>query len=356
MRLASWIAMTALVCVAAPTVRAGDGGATPATTALHRRAIVRGLDWLAGQVHQDRDARWPDRRPATTPMNADVAVAALEGLAFLASGSDPARGDYRREINACLDHVLDCAQESGLISSGPADGSMYGHGYATLFLAEVYARTKDPALQKKLNKAVALIAAAQNREGGWRYSPRPVDADVSVTACQLNALLASRAAGIDVDDAVIDKAVNYVIQCRNNDGGYTYMAGQAGKASSATPRTAAALAVLLHHGASPADAHLAASLEYLCDAAFPSKPLPPGSPRAGQPGHVWYLNYYAGQALCAAGGDWLKSFRRLGDTIVAQQADDGSWQGDLSPQYATASALITLQAPDGQLWIFKPAN
>lgn len=321
-----------------------------------QRAIIRGLDWLAQQVHHDRDQRWPVRQPQTTEWNANVAAASLEGLAFLASGSNPARGEYRREINACLDHVLDSSQESGLIDSGFPQGAMYEHGYATLFLAEVYGRTKDPLVEKKLKKAVAVITDAQNKEGGWRYTPTPFDADVSVTACELNALLAARAARIDVEDAVINRAVNYINQCRNDDGGYTYMAGQAGKVHSGTPRSAAALAVLLHHGASPDDKQVSQSLEYVARAAFPQRPLPPGSPEAGQLGHVWYLNYYASQALPTAGGDAAGAYERLSKKVIGEQADDGSWQGDLSPQYATACALIVLQAPDRQLWIFKPAK
>ena len=325
-------------------------------TMAQQRAIIRGLDWLAEQVHHDRDARWPARQPQTTQMNSDIAVAALEGLAFLASGSDPARGEYRREINACIDHVLDSAQESGLMGSGTLEGPMYGHGYATLFLSEAYGRTKDPLIEKKLKKAVALIIKAQNKEGGWRYTPRPFDADVSVTACELNALLAARAAGIEVDEPVINRAVNYLNQCRNNDGGYTYMAGQAGKVQSGTPRSAAAVAVLLHHGASPDDKQVSQSLDYVARTAFPEKPLPPGSPEAGSVGHVWYLNYYASQALPVAGGDAARAYERLCKKVIGEQADDGSWQGDLSPQYASASALIVLQAPDRQLWIYKPAK
>jgi hypothetical protein len=134
------------------------------------------------------------------------------------------------------------------------------------------------------------------------------------------------------------------------------MAGQAGKVHSGTPRSAAAVAVLLHHGAAPDDKQVSQSLAYISESAFPPKPLPPGSPESGSVGHVWYLNYYASQALPLAGGDAARAYEQLCKKVIGEQADDGSWQGDLSPQYATASALIVLQAPDRQLWIFKPAK
>ena len=73
---------------------------------------------------------------------------------------------------------------------------MYGHGFATLFLAEVYGMHPDPDLRQKLVKAVKLIINTQNDEGGWRYQPERREADISVTICQVMALRAARNAGI----------------------------------------------------------------------------------------------------------------------------------------------------------------
>jgi hypothetical protein len=61
---------------------------------------------------------------------------------------------------------------------------MYGHGFATLFLGEVYGMTGDETVKEKLQKAVRLIQKTQNPEGGWRYQPVPYDADISVTITQ----------------------------------------------------------------------------------------------------------------------------------------------------------------------------
>ena len=48
---------------------------------------------------------------------------------------------------------------------------MYGHGFATLFLAEVYGMSPNEELHGALEKAVKLIVDSQNEEGGWRYFP-----------------------------------------------------------------------------------------------------------------------------------------------------------------------------------------
>ena len=73
---------------------------------------------------------------------------------------------------------------------------MYGHGFATLFLAEVYGMTPRPDVRETLRKAVRLIVQTQNQEGGWRYHPVRNDAALSVTSCQIMALRAARTTGV----------------------------------------------------------------------------------------------------------------------------------------------------------------
>ena len=55
---------------------------------------------------------------------------------------------------------------------------MYGHGFATLALAEVYGMTRRRDLKPKIEAAIHLIEDTQNidgqprLDGGWRYQPR----------------------------------------------------------------------------------------------------------------------------------------------------------------------------------------
>src|SRR5262249_6514262 len=151
----------------------------------------------------------------------------LAGLAFLASGSTTANGPYAEQLWAIELHVLASQDASGLLTSMD-QGPMYEHGYAMLFLAECQMKHPETRVRDALGKAVSLTETAINSEGGWRYRPEPLDADISVTACQLNALLATRAAGVDVNQKTIDRALAYVRKCQNPDGGFSYMAGQGG--------------------------------------------------------------------------------------------------------------------------------
>ena len=94
-------------------------------------------------------------------------------MAFLGSGSTPGRGPYGQHVSRCVDFILANTQESGFINvpGSGSHGPMYGHGFATLFLAEAYGMVHRAEIREKLSKAVNLIINTQNSEGGWRYQP-----------------------------------------------------------------------------------------------------------------------------------------------------------------------------------------
>src|SRR3954452_14310431 len=186
-----------------------------------KRAVDRGLEWLA--AHQK-----PDGSFSGDGMGPHAGITALAGLAFMEAGNLPGRGKYGDNVQKCLDFVLSSCQESGLIANDNSHGPMYGHGFATLFVAEVYGMTQDERVKERLQKAVRLIERTQNNEGGWRYMPVPFDADISVTICQVMALRAARDAGVKVDKDVIDKSIKYVIDCQNPDGGFSYQSPRSG--------------------------------------------------------------------------------------------------------------------------------
>jgi hypothetical protein len=327
-----------VVAIVSPFARAQAPGDAAGERA-RREAVAKGLDSLAGVWRQET---------ADNNRKEGVAVASLSGIAFLQSGSTPDAGPYREQVDACLDFVLASARDDGLLLAGNvAQAPMYGHGFGMLFLAEAYARSKDEAARKRilpvLEKAVALSEKAQNKEGGWRYQPKPFDADVSVTVGQLNGLLAAKAAGVRVPDEVLKKAGDYVASCQNDDGGFSYMAHGGGGGNSGLPRTAAALAALQHAGAAtPAQRDKAV--------AFVAKFADPG--QDDRSGHVFYSHYYVAQAMLAAGGEHrTKTAAAFRDALVKRQEADGAWSGDFSKTYATAMALIALQMPDRWLTV-----
>src|SRR5690606_37168691 len=151
------------------------------------KAIARGLAALASRQADDGSF-------GSGGYSRNVAVCALAGMAFLAGGNTPDRGRYGLNVERSIDFILANMQESGFITVAGATshGPMYGHGFATLFLAECYGMTTRRNLRESLSKAVNLIVNTQNSQGGWRYQPQRRDADISVTIAEVMALRAAR--------------------------------------------------------------------------------------------------------------------------------------------------------------------
>ncbi|HVS71853.1 MAG TPA: prenyltransferase/squalene oxidase repeat-containing protein [Phycisphaerae bacterium] len=271
-----------------------------------------------------------------------VAIVALCGIAFLADGDMPNDGQYGQQVDRILDFILKNTQESGLITSGNYGSPMYGHGFATLFLAEVYGMSPRPEVKEKLQLAIRLIVQSQNSEGGWRYQPVPQDADISVTICQIMALRAARNAGIKVPKTTIDRAIDYVKKSQEPDGGFSYMLASRG---SAYPRSAAGVACLYYAGIYDGN-EIKRGIKYLM-ARLPGK-------AGAENDNYYYGNYYATQATFMSGGDaWAAFWPAIRADLSKKQQADGSWVGDNGPVYATAMALIMLQVPNRLLPILQ---
>lgn len=328
-----------------------DGGASAQNNALEDeitpaldRSTKRGLAALA--KFQNEDGSFGSGR-----FGRNVAVTALACLAFMGDGNLPGRGDYGEEVSRGLNYILSNCTESGLIADDAANGPMYGHGFSTLFLGEVYGMTAggaDTALADRVHealvKAVRLIEQTQNDEGGWRYNPVPYDADVSVTICQVMALRSARNAGIEVAKKTIDRAVEYVRKCQNPDGGFRYQLDNGG---SAWPRSAAGVATLYYAGIYK-DQAIDNGLKYLTAEAMPGK-------AAVSKAHYHYGHYYAAQAMYQAGGDsWARWWPSIRQELLDAQSDDGGWKDtSVGDTYGTAMSLIILQMPKRYLPIFQ---
>jgi len=348
------LSLAAVVIALAPCVAQGQSrrqlrmGDRPAQvtgeelTPEARRAIDKGLEWLASRQNPDGSFG------GSSSYGAQSAVTALSGLAFMSAGHLPGRGKYGDHVQKAVDYICNNAQESGLLASEASHGVMYSHGFATLFLGEVYGMTGDERVKETLQKAVRLIHRAQNEEGGWRYTPVPYDADISVTICEVMGLRAARDAGIKVEKETIDRAIAYVRRCQNPDGGFSYVANFGGGGGSAFERSAAGVATLYYAGVFEGD-ELKRGLDYI--ARF--------RPREGggrSLSHYYYGHYYAAQAMFLAGGDyWAEWYPAIRDELIntRQNPETGAFSGEVSPEYATACALIILQMPNRYLPVFN---
>ncbi len=318
-------------------------------TPAQQRSVEKALAWLA--QHQGADGSYKGQS------GKHAGVTALAAISMMEAGNLPNRGKYGENVSRALKYVLSCCQESGLIVGEDQMSPMYGHGFATLFLGEVYGMTGDDSVKEKLQKAISLIERSQStqpgNEGGWRYQPVPFDADISVTICQVMALRAARDAGIYIDPGVMDRAIKYVQQCQNPDGGFSYMARMGGGNGSGFGRSAAGVASLYYAGHFQGN-DLDRGLKFL-------KQYTPGrNARSGNPemmdmeGQYFYGNYYSVQAMFLAGGDYWKNwYPGIRDQLIARQSGPGNWSGEITDDYCTSMALIILQMPNRYLPVFN---
>jgi len=321
---------------AASGLTAQDAAYPPGVTAKIQKAITRGLSWL--ERNQGNDGSW---RNSGGYGSYPAAMTGIAGMAFIASGSTPTRGRHWNQVRKSVTFLLKHADaNTGVISVPAEEGrSMYGHGFATLYLASVYGMEEDLRKQKKLkralDKAVSLIASAQSAAGGWIYTPDSSSDEGSVTVTQIQALRACRMAGIVVDKKVIDRSVDYIKRCQNGDGSIRYSLNSGGSGRPAI--TAAGVAVLYNAGVYDDQPFVDKAVKYCKRQVRVS---------VGQ-GHHYYAHLYWAQALYQRGGeDWDKYYKKMSSWLLKQQKKDGSWRGDgVGTVYGTGIALTILQLP-----------
>jgi hypothetical protein len=324
-----------------------------------KHAVEMGLAFLASRQHPRSGAIGSKEHVATT---------ALACLAFLAYGDTPNRGKYAKVIKRGLDFIIKTQSRiSGYINEGVARGSggsgMHGHGFATLFLAEVWGMTHfgewydRKKVGDALRKAVRLIEKTQQRNGGWFYEPFHKDMEEgSVTVTQVAALRAARNAGIKVSIKKINKAVEYMRKSTRKDGVVNY------RLAKPDPRigiTAAGMSVLNFLGQYK-DKRIKKGLNYLIRTA-PFMGGKGGDPNGWQ---VWYYytSFYATIAMYQQGDEyWKKWWPRMCADMIKKQETNGSWRikndpwgGSYgNPVLWTAFALLTLEVSYKLLPIFQ---
>ena len=148
-------------------------------------------------------------------------------------------------MDKCLDFVLKSTRDNGYILSPGDPGGiekrpMYGHGFATMFLAECYGMAQRPQLRGKLGKAVPvdLRLPEPGRRVALSAAARRVRRRLG-HGLPGDGLARPRNAGIYVPPEKIGRAIDYIKKCQNPDGGFKYIFGPGD--ASAFPRSAAAV-------------------------------------------------------------------------------------------------------------------
>ena len=320
----------------------------------------------------------------------DPAIAALCGMAFLSLGSLPGRGRYGDVLNKIIDFILtrSIRTRSKQISEGfknsddspsrtemlkylhenrlsleDVDGliadlsekgrkPLYGHGFATLFLAEVLGLIPRLEIRETTQAAVDLLVRIQNSFGGWRYAPQRVSlADISITTCQLSALRSAYNAGLFVPKETISAAESFILRLQNKDGGFRYMEVDG---PSGYGRTAAAIHALQSLN-SAASKNIERAFAYL------ERAYLTGNDDISNNGKIEYWSYaqfYAALSYWRASTDDRTRersrlfFHRLTREALSRRSVDGLWHSSISTDAETAFILCALSVPRERLPIF----
>lgn len=330
----------------------GDLARSRGGSAASEQAVDRGLAWLA--AHQGGDGAWrfdlsncscggACRDPGT--VSSVTAATGVALLPFLGAGHTHVEGAYRETVARGLAALVGRMQVTAR-GGDLCEGTMYGHGVATLALAEALGMTRDESLRRPVSAAVRFIATAQDlHTGGWRYLPGQAG-DTTVTAWQLAALKSAALAGVGVPSPTVDGVRRFLdrVQARGGEA-YGYLGTQAQPCTSAI-----GLFCRLHTAWDRPD-----SIERGLAALARPGPAP----------EAVYRNFYLSQALLQAGHDaWPAWNRRARDQLVSQQArqghEAGSWflpDPDTAPGGRlahTALAVLTLEVYYRLLPLYRP--
>ncbi len=340
MSLRKLCATAALCALALFPARAAEPAAQDAVVVdAPTEEILRGaLRWLATKQNVNGSWNAGDNRRADHP----VAMTGYVLVAFMAAGNLPEEGEYAKQVKAGLEFLLDSIGTDGQYRGVDGSKYMYNHGIATIALGELYGQSRNPIIRENLQRAIRLIVTTQSErdrtKGGWRYQPRPGDADISVTVLQVVALRAAKNAGLDVPQQTIDDAVDYVRRCSVPGGGFAYQAGQAGAGFSRTAAAIYSLQVCGHYD----DPLVKPASEYLFN-------------RSNERRFWTYGANYAAPAQYMVGGDtWRRWYDLMkGELLpkVQRNGDQCSWDDrEVGNIYATACYTTILAMP----WHYIP--
>lgn len=327
-------------------------------------AVKGGLKWLARtQIKEGPDAgAWPCSNRRYKP-----AVTSLVGLAFLANGHLPDRGEYGDVIRAALDYVVDQMGPGGYLGQGDPSG-MYIHAICAVFGLSCFGELQDPEAEEELaewcRKAVELIIEAQQvtkkavARGGWRYTPKADESDASTTCWQLLVLHAARQCGFPLPEETIERGLAYLNRAYTGDDpsvrtGFLYRAGISKDPDPSVTAVAVAVKSILE---GEIDNRAAEVLEQ-------KELFRPTWGGAQYGGYFYFSLFYMTQGMFQRGGEPWTQFRRSAEKVLVEhQTGEGNWpfppdnmpqSRAAGPAYATAMALLVLELDQQYLPMYQ---
>lgn len=296
--------------------RLKENGGTPAC----EDAVTKGLRWLKNNQKPDGSFADGGRK---------VAMSGLALLAYFGHCETPMSEEFGESCMKGIVFLVDFAMKNDCKLAGnfADNGWVYEHAIATYALGEAATFCKDlkinvPNLMEVTERAGQFIIDNQNQNGGWAYlyNTEGGHVDLSVTGWQIQALKACSHTGIRYKgmNSAITKALRYVEDCQDENGGYGYMNNKK-PAGEVDYYTLTGVGLLCHQmwGKGSA-AGVRKGLKYVKE-----------NTKFDYNGEFCdlYGHYYESQAMMQSGGaDWKHYNDLFRDQILNNQNEDGSWK------------------------------
>ncbi len=342
-------------------------------------AVDRSLAWMASV--QDPAGYWhagdyddsvaPNPESTGIDNRPDVGITSLAVLSFLGKQNTVEQGIYSPVVNRALRWII--SQQTSRHWGegwGSTDGylggsaseyeAMYCHAMATFALAEAYAMSRNSPdaqwLRVPLEKAVSFILDTQNVDGGWRYVKGQREGDMSIFGWQLMALKSAQAAGIPIEERRLAMMRRFLNERR---------IGSSGGLAGFRPRDAASASAAAETLYCRQMLGMTEDPQATQEAV---KVIVSNLPRRNTLNYYYW--YYGTLALYQHGGpEWEQWNTAVRNMLVAEQRRVGTMAGSWDPldvwgsyggrMYSTAIATLSLEVYYRYLPLYRmnePAN
>lgn len=197
----------------------------PKTCELCDKVVKNALKFIASS--QQEDGSWPSKM-------APIETTAFNGLALLASGSTPEKGDYKDQLKLCKEYMLKIGNKMKIFK----EGFCWDTIYVALFLTELYNVDKSDEIKAALEQILTILKNKQTKSGGWNYGgafkrsrriairPLNITGDHVATTNHTVLLLAYLStAGFKIDEKVITKVRSLYEDPLNKEDSFGYVLG-----------------------------------------------------------------------------------------------------------------------------------
>ncbi len=315
-------------------------------SAKTEQAVSEALAWLS--AHQDADGHWSPGAAAEAESKYAVASTSLALLALLGSGNSEDSGPYAENVHRGVSWLIEHQSTTGAFLTPKTGCYGYEQPMAATAVAEAAIMSHHPATVEAARRALTQASLDQCHDGAWRYTPLTVSdtqstGDLSITSWYAQFLYLARGSELNANDAMLEKAANYLAGCESNDHGFHYTPGSGNTAECCTAMGAYGLRLLCG-----TNTHSNGAAAWLLER------MPANAEENVQGSNFkLYATYFKAASLAnESGPEWERWRAALNEVLPAQQIHAGDEKGSVPYQKfayvgtvgSTALATLSLES------------